>query len=64
MKSRVKELLHALAMGRRDVVDELADLLCGTDVQSPDEVYGKQPEVIGLPVVGSTTAPAKKVKAK
>lgn len=49
MKSRVKELLHALAMGRRDGVDELADLLCGdNDVQSADEVYAR---VVEVPVV-------------
>ena len=30
-KQRLKELLAALAMGRRDVVDELVDLLAGKD---------------------------------
>lgn len=34
-KQRIKELLAALAMGRRDVVEELADLLAGEDETEP-----------------------------
>ena len=34
-KQRLKELLAALAMGRRDVVDELVELLAGKDETEP-----------------------------
>ena len=34
-KQRLKELLAALAMGRRDVVEELVELLAGKDEAEP-----------------------------
>ncbi len=34
-KERLKELLEALAMGRRDVVDELVELLAGKEDPKP-----------------------------
>lgn len=52
-KEQVKELLHLIAMGRRDRVDELAELLC------PVEPVEEHVETITLPV---KDAKAKKAK--
>lgn len=34
---RIKELLHLVAMGRRDKIDELAELLCPAETAPVEE---------------------------
>jgi len=54
-QERVKELLHLVAMGRRDNIDELAELLCTAEPEQAEEHV----ETITLPV---KEAKAKKAK--